>query len=601
VQWALAYVAAAFAFLQCLDIVAQRFGWPDAAERALIVALAIGFFVTLVLAWYHGERGRQRVTGTELLILALLLLIGGGALWKFARAPDAAATANGPRSEGAATPKAIAETVPIPHKSIAVLPFTDLSPAHDQEYFSDGMAEEILDALAKVKDLKVAGRTSSFSFKGRNDDLRVIGKALAVAHVLEGSVRKQGDKVRITAQLIQAEDGYHLWSESYDGDLSDVFALQERIARAVADQLKAVLEGSQQQRLVPVATTNGEAYSLYLHATGIFNRREGQRLPEAIADLEQALKLDPKFARAHSRLAAIHVLEPIYATEVAEAAAAATEREAALATQLDPTLAEPYAALAAVYGQRNRYVEARVATEHALALDPDDITTNFWSGVDHINTGYTAQGCRQFDHVLAIDPMLPNALLWRGMEYVYAGDVDRAEVLMHRAADGGLAHIGVGLHLVLAARGRTAEAREQLLAGMRVLGANVVLADRLPLLADGVYGDATAKAKALAAIDEFIETRPARLPGVVPYTLLLLGEDRRALDLLSVYLPDNGAWFYNIIWSPRGRSFRARPEFITLARTSGWTALWDKYGAPDVCRRIAPGDYDCAIDAPGKS
>jgi adenylate cyclase len=180
VQWAIAYVAAGFALLQGIDIVAQRFGWPESIERALIVVLAIGFFVTIVLAWYHGERGAQRVTGTELMILALLLAIGGGALWKFAG--TAVAT----------SPPAEAFMPAVPHKSIAVLPFTDLSPTHDQEYFSDGMAEEILNALAKVKDLKVAGRTSSFSFKGKNDDLRVIGKALAVANVLEGSVRKQG-------------------------------------------------------------------------------------------------------------------------------------------------------------------------------------------------------------------------------------------------------------------------------------------------------------------------------------------------------------------------------------------------------------------------
>src|SRR5207344_1561799 len=160
VQWAVAYVAAAFALLQAIDIVAQQFGWPEGVRRGITLALVVGFFVALVLAWYHGERGAQRVTGTELMILALLLAIGGGALWKFAG--TAVAT----------SPSAEASTQVVPHKSIAVLPFTDLSPTHDQEYFSDGMAEEILNALAKVKDLKVAGRTSSFSFKGKNDDLR---------------------------------------------------------------------------------------------------------------------------------------------------------------------------------------------------------------------------------------------------------------------------------------------------------------------------------------------------------------------------------------------------------------------------------------------
>ena len=600
VQWALAYVAAGFAVLQGIDIIAQRFGWPESIERALIVVLAIGFFVTLVLAWYHGERGAQRVTGTELLILALLLAIGGGALWKFAGAPGATSPAEAAATPAGASPKTSSgSTAVVPHKSIAVLPFTDLSPTHDQEYFSDGMAEEILNALAKVKDLKVAGRTSSFSFKGKNDDLRVIGKALAVANVLEGSVRKQGEKVRITAQLIQAADGYHLWSETYDGDLSDVFALQERIARAVTEQLKLVLQGDQEQRLVSTGTSNAEAYSLYLQATGIFNRREGTRFAEAINELDHALKLDPNYARAHSRLAAIHALEPIYAPEATEAAVAAVEREAALASQLDPTLAEPYAALGVAYDQRNRYLDGRAAMERALSLDPDDITANFWAGVEYIGNGYTAKGCAQFDRVLAIDSLLPNALLWRGIQFVHAGNLDRAQVLLRRAADVGLAHVGVGLHELSAARGQSAEATKQLLAGMRVLGAGFP-ADALPLLADGVYGDVAAKSKALAAIDEFMATKPKVVPGVVPYTLLLMHEDRRVLALLSQYGSSNGAWYFHLMWSPHERSLRARPEFADFARHIGWTALWEKYGAPDACRRIAQGDYDCGGEAAAK-
>jgi TolB-like protein len=597
VQWAIAYVAAGFALLQGIDIVAQRFGWPESIERALIVALAIGFFVTIVLAWYHGERGAQRVTGAELMILALLLAIGGGALWKFAGTQEMGSESfsgsHAAMHEKPHRPENDSDPISAPHKSIAVLPFTDLSPTHDQEYFSDGMAEEILNALAKVKDLKVAGRTSSFSFKGKNDDLRVIGKALTVANVLEGSVRKQGEKVRITAQLIQAEDGYHLWSETYDGDLSDVFALQERIARAVTEQLKLVLQGEQQQRLVSTGTSNAEAYSLYLQATGIFNRREGTRFREAIDELGQALKLDPNYARAHSRLAAIHALEPIYAPKATEAALAAVEHEATLAIQLDPALAEPHAALGIAYDQRNRYLDGRAAMERALSLDPDDITANFWAGVEYINNGYTAKGCAQFDRVLAIDPLLPNALLWRGIQYVYAGNVDRGQVLLQRAADVGLAHVGVGLHLLSDARGQFAEAAKQLLAGMRVLDAGFPV-DSLPLLADGVYGDAAARSKALAAIEEFVATKPKMLPGVVPYALLLMHENRRALVLLSQYGISNGARFYHLVWSPHGISLRALPEFADFARHIGWTELWDKYGAPDACRRVAQGNYDCS-------
>ena len=218
VQWALAYAAAAFALIQVLDIVAQRFGWPEQAVRFIIIALSVGFFVTLVLAWYHGERGAQRVTGTELLILALLLAIGGAAIWHLAPSTAEQSASN---DKAAAKSTVAADTV-ADHKSIAVLAFSDLSPAHDQGYFSDGMAEEILNALTQIRDLKVTGRTSSFYYKNRNEDLRTIGKALGVANVLEGSVRKQDNKVRITAQLIRTDDGFHLWSHDYYGDLSDV-------------------------------------------------------------------------------------------------------------------------------------------------------------------------------------------------------------------------------------------------------------------------------------------------------------------------------------------------------------------------------------------
>ena len=595
VQWALAYLAGAFALIQILDVVGQRFGWPAPAIRIIIIVLTVGFFVALVLAWYHGERGAQRVNGTELLILAILLAIGGAVLSRFAQSPHETPIADSTESTNTlakSTIDAAGDKERVPSQSIAVLPFTDLSPTHDQEYFSDGMAEEILNALAKVKELKVAGRTSSFSFKGKNADMRIIGKALAVATVLEGSVRKQGEKVRITAQLIQAEDGYHLWSESYDGDLSDVFELQERIARAITDQLKVVLQGDQQVRLVPVATTNPEAYALYLQATGIFNRREGPRFPEAIAELDQALKLDPKFARAHSRLAAIHALEPVYVPSMADQSLAAAEREAALAIELDPTLAEPHAVLAIAYNQRAHYTDGRAAIERALAIDPDDVTANFWAGVGSVNTGYTAQGSASLDHVLSIDPLMPNALLWRGIQYVYAGDIDRAEVLIRRAADTGLLHSGVGMHMVLAARGDKPGAIKQLADGLRVLGAGLP-AEAADTIASGVYGDAAAHAKALALIDSYLSTHQQYIPGILSYSLLLMGEYDRALALIARRVSSNDAVYFHFLWSPQGRAIRAKPEFAAFIKKSGLTDLWDKYGAPDACRREGAGEYVC--------
>jgi len=226
VQWALAYLACAFALLQGVDIIGQRFGWPDTIVRVLIVVLAVGFFAALVLAWYHGERGEQRVGGVEISLLALLLAIGGGILWRVAvsgRAGDASVSSGMAASLGAA--------------STAVLPFVNMSADKANEYFSDGMTETLLNRLAQVPELKVAARTSSFSFKGTNTDVRKIGAALGVASLVEGSVQQSGDTLRITAQLIRAVDGSHLWSHNYDRKAADLFAIQDEIASAVTEAL----------------------------------------------------------------------------------------------------------------------------------------------------------------------------------------------------------------------------------------------------------------------------------------------------------------------------------------------------------------------------
>jgi len=584
IRAALLYIGAVWALAQGISQIGPSVGAPDWATRWFLVAAGIGFPFWLGFAWFfeltpEGLKLERDVapgasitarTGRKLdfwiigaLALAVVLLLTDRLVHGGAAAPD---------------------------KSIAVLPFADLSPAHDQAYFSEGMAEEILNALAAVKDLKVAGRSSAFALKNRNEDLRAIGQALAVANVLEGSVRKQDDRVRITAQLVRAADGYQLWSESYDGDLKDVFALQERIARAITGRLQVVLQGRQQERLVPVATDDPQAYSLYLQATSIFNRREGLRFPEAVAELEQALRLDPKFARAHARLAAIHALEPIYVPEATEAAMAATEREAALASALDPALAEPYAALSVMYANQDHPLQARTAADRALQLEPDDVNASFWAATGDIDGGYTRRGLAELDHVLALDPLLPNALLWRGMQSIYAGDLAHGEKLLRQAEETGLAHAGIGLHLVYAAHGQMAEAREQLARGLAALNAGMP-PEAPAVMAAGVYGDDAAHAAAVALLER-ATVRSPRLPAAVPHSLLLLQEWSRALAVLGTHTANNSRYMH-MIWSPQLRPLRALPEFQPFTRKAGLVELWDQYGPPDVCRRTETGDYIC--------
>lgn len=477
-------------------------------------------------------------------------------------------------------------------KSIAVLPFADLSPEHDQQYFSDGMAEEILNALAHVKDLKVAGRSSSFSFRGKEQDLRKIGSTLGVAHILEGSVRKQGDKVRITAQLIQVSDGFHVWSQAFDGDLRDVFSLQERIARAITDQLAVVLQGEQKSRLVKTATTSSEAYALFLQATAIFNRRDSARFLDAIAQLEEAVRLDPKFARAHARLASLFSIAPQYDVQLRENAPEMVSREARLAMELDPTLAEPHAAWGQTLFTQRHYTEAHAAYTRALQIDAEDFAANFWLGTLLCSTGYAKTSAAVLDRILAKDPMLPNALLWRGWVHLELGEIDEAERLIRRAADAGLTSVGLAVAHVAKARGDNAALVEWLGRGLQPFMSDLP-AGTAQMIATGTIGTPSNQTEAITAIENYLGTQPEIMSGVVPLALIWLGQPARALEVAQQKPTRNDTLFLPSLWTAAGRNARTLPQFANFAGRIGLAEFWDKAGAPDLCRKSEVGDYVC--------
>ncbi|MGB8379568.1 MAG: hypothetical protein WCE70_14070 [Rhodanobacteraceae bacterium] len=332
VQWAVAYVAFAFALLQGIDIVASRFDWPAGIERGLIVASCVGFFATLVIAWYHGERGVQRVTGTEVLILGLLLAVGGGLLWQFSR-PSATQ-----ESASAAPARPVRASSP---NSIAVLPFVDMSQARDQAYFSDGLSDELLNMLAQLPQLRVIARTSSFSFKGKQADVATIARKLDVAHLLEGSVRKSGNTLRISAQLIRASDSSQVWSQTYDRKLTDVFKVQDEIATAVVDALKVKLLPDQHLGN-PYRSDNAEAYDQYLLGKEFYNRTTPADWRKAAAAFQRAIDLDPGYGAPRAGLAAAeYSLADLAGDPVSKQQALDS---ADLAVAKAPQLADAYAA-----------------------------------------------------------------------------------------------------------------------------------------------------------------------------------------------------------------------------------------------------------------
>ena len=395
VQWTLAYVAFAFALIQVLDVIAQRFAWPGQIERVLILALAIGFVVMVVLAWYHGERGVQRVSGTEIVILALLLALGGGLLWRFARNAPASGTV------GLANPDAVSTD----HKSIAVLPFVNMSGDKDNEYFSDGVAEEILNVLARVPDLHVAARTSSFSFQGKDMAIPAIARALGVRMVLEGSVRKQGNRVRIAAQLIDAATDDEVWSQSYDRELKDIFAIQDEIAKAIGDALSVKLAGAPQPGKNSVGTTDLKAYDLYLRGIALWQQRREDALWQGIELFDQSTEADPGFAEGYAGQALVYSVIGDYSARIpiAEALARATDAaERALAQ--DPSSPEAYAALGSVAAYQLRRATADALFGRAIALRPSFATAYQWRGTLLMSNGDRAGGLASLERASALDP-----------------------------------------------------------------------------------------------------------------------------------------------------------------------------------------------------
>src|SRR6266566_1791767 len=310
-QWSVAYVALAYGVQHAVILTSESFEWPNAVARISMLLLALGLPVVVTLAWYHGERASRRISGPELTIISILLVIGSLLFFVFVRPSEQVATGT-----ASVQPAGFASGAPSPAQgsgiSIAVLPFANLSGDTGQEFFSDGMTEEIGSALAKVPNLRMVGRTSAFQFKGQNKDLRAIGQSLGATYLIEGSVRKAGERVRVTAQLVKANDGIGLWTDNYDRDLKDIFATQEDIASAIAGALRVPLGLKPGDTLVRNRTSDVESYDQYLRAKALVRARGLKPLTDAAALLEQVVARDPNYAPAWALLAEAYFLTPNY-------------------------------------------------------------------------------------------------------------------------------------------------------------------------------------------------------------------------------------------------------------------------------------------------
>ena len=396
-------------------------------------------------------------------------------------------------------PESMAARTGPPEKTIAVLPFVNMSADPENEFFSDGISEELINALTRVEGLHVTARTSSFAFKGQNTDVREIGMKLGVSAVLEGSVRKAGDRVRITAQLIDTHDGYHIFSRVYDRVLEDIFETQDEISREIVDELRATLpENGEKRPLVRQATEHSEAYDSYLKGMYFWNQWTPASALQSVDHFQRAVELDPKFARAWGGMARSHTYlaalgRSAQCGEAYGCASAAAER----AIELDPDIEDSHVALALVrlfsdwdrpaaeasflramainpdsvdvlhgyslYLQADeRPDEAIAVLERAAELDPINLPVRDYLGKAHLTCGHHDEALVQFDRVLELDPKFRSALEGKGWTYLHMGRLDDAIETFERVRDltphpkGGITPLAYALGVV----GRKAEAEE---------------------------------------------------------------------------------------------------------------------------------------------
>jgi TolB-like protein len=572
----------AFVILQAADIMLPSLGVPAWALSFLVIVVILGFPIALVLAWAleltpdgvkvtrpsnaaPTDEPPPSLLGKRTVFAAALLVavgIGIGAGW-FLRPVSGPDTSPAGQSQQVASPDVSAET------SIAVLPFVNMSADPEQGYFSDGMTEEIINALVKVDDLAVVARTSVFAFKDHSEDVREIGRRLGVTHVLEGSVRSQGEQVRITAQLINVETGFHHWSETFDRRLADVFAIQDEIANAIAGRLA----GRDAARIdaVPQRTADLDAYDLFLQGRAHLRRRE---LEPAWRWLHEATAKDPGFAPAWASLAISY--QSVGRNEEAEAAA-----QSALA--IDPRNGEALTAMAGVYRDRNDWFRAEALFEEVLALDPRSSETledyaEFLGAVAHFERmlEVSSRGF-QLDPLLApmrdihISALILNGRLQEALDLAMDPEANPAwagpravQILMMRGQ----------VELAIREVERTARRTS-----WEILGVIELLRDP---------SDAAAREAVLRGLTE-AQWLAHRLHWVA---LSHAGENR---VLLERYLEvaRAGSNSHEWSWMPELAAIRSLPEFVELVQAYGLPEYWSARGWPEFCRPGGETGIEC--------
>lgn len=438
IRIAMFYGAGAWLVLQVADVLLGIVEAPEGSLRLLAIVLGLGFPFALVLAWAFeitpegirrdrdlpadgrasAEAGRKLNIATIILLLLAIALLS----WNIfaGREPAGVGMARAPASGGAVRPQDL---------SIAVLPFVNMSQDPANEYFSEGLSEEVLNVLARIDDFRVAGRTSSFAFKGQDQDLRVIGERLGVANILEGSVRRQGDRVRVTAQLIDAGTGYHLWSDTYDRQLDDIFAIQDDIATEVVRALRQTLLPGDEAVISQSAKGDVEAYNHYLRGQFHARLRTLDGLRRALEEFQQAVLLDPDYAPPYAGMAMVYALLDNYNYRSLEETGPLANRALQRALEIDPNSDEAWAVRGMLLGQgpdaKENEAEARAALERAIEINPNNAFAHLWLTSTLLHDLGAAQASLR--RAYELDPLSPVIVYRQAMWALNLQDHDEVE------------------------------------------------------------------------------------------------------------------------------------------------------------------------------
>ena len=605
---AVAYAVIGWIVMQIASTVLPTFHTPEWALQTLVVIVALGFPVALVLAWAfeltpEGIKRAEDVapnesitrrTGRKLTAIIIVIAVLAAGLFVFQRTKRVAGTAvNSPAPS------------PVPSqtndKSIAVLPFVNMSSDKENAYFVDGLTEEILSRLAQIKALKVPGRTSSFVFKNQNRDLREIGAALGVAHVLEGSVRKSGDRLRITAQLVRTVDGYNLWSQAYDRKLDDVFAIQEEIARAIAEALSVQLKlGGEGKPERP--TQDMAAYGDYLEARALITQRNADNLRRATTLLEAAVQRDPGFAKAWAALAQARALGFYYLVVPMKQSLEGAESAARKALAIDDSLGAAHSALADVLRDRYDWLPAEAEYRRALELRPGEAETHNQYAQMLQKVGHLDAALEHANRACELDPLawVPPSIA--ALIQLSRGDLSQSRAWLGRLekARGKIDGFAISLELIHALSGHDTDLARRTLAMARSSAApelsspadkKLIEAMDQALASTGNGSEPPPNlVRALEEAEAMGELHIAPQFGAVA---IFVNQPEVALDALWFDMRSTGwldaAW----IWTPPFQTVRTAPRFRELLRAMKLPEYWRVAGWGHFCRPKGADDFEC--------